>query len=83
MSDIFVILKPKKQWTSAQSKEELIGKMNETLNDEVPGAGFGYTQPIEMRFNELIAGARSDIAVKIYGEDLDVLRQKGDQVARI
>lgn len=83
MSDIFVILKPKKEWTTARTKNDLIAKMNDALMNEVPGAGFGYTQPIEMRFNEMIAGARSDIAVKIFGEDLATLQEKGDEVVRV
>jgi cobalt-zinc-cadmium resistance protein CzcA len=83
LSDIFVMLKPRSEWTSASDKEQLIAKMDEALTKEVPGAGFSYTQPIEMRFNEMIAGVRSDIAVKIYGQDLDELRRKGDEVARV
>lgn len=83
LSDIFVILKPRSEWTSAANKEELIAKMDEALKKEVPASGFSYTQPIEMRFNEMIAGVRSDIAVKIYGQDLDELRRKGEEVARV
>jgi cobalt-zinc-cadmium resistance protein CzcA len=83
LSDVFVILKPRSEWTSAKTKEELIGKMNDALVKEVPGAGFSYTQPIEMRFNELIAGARSDVAVKVHGEDLEILSQKGAEIARV
>ena len=82
LSDIFVILKPRSEWTSASNKGDLIAKMDEALKREVPGTGFSYTQPIEMRFNELIAGARSDIAVSIYGQDLNALRQLGDQLAQ-
>ncbi|MBI3933091.1 MAG: efflux RND transporter permease subunit [Acidobacteria bacterium] len=82
LSDIFVILKPRSEWQTAHTKEELIVKMDEALQKEVAGSGFGYTQPIEMRFNEMIAGARSDIAVSIYGDDLDILRQLGDQLAQ-
>lgn len=83
LSDIFVILKPRSEWTSATTKEGLIARMDEALKREVPGSGFSYTQPIEMRFNEMIAGARSDIAVKIYGPDLDELRRIGEQVGRV
>ncbi len=77
-----MILKPRSEWTTAETKEGLIAKMDEALKREVPGSGFSYTQPIEMRFNELIAGARSDIAVSIYGQDLGTLRRLGDQVAQ-
>ncbi|MCS6804851.1 MAG: CusA/CzcA family heavy metal efflux RND transporter [Acidobacteriota bacterium] len=83
LSDVFVILKPRSQWTTAGTKEELIEKMNEALARQVPGSGFGFTQPIEMRFNELIAGVRSDIAVKVFGEDLDVLKAKADEIVRV
>jgi len=83
LSDIFVILKPRSEWKTARTKEELIAKMNAALQAEVPGVGFSYTQPIEMRFNELIAGVRSDVAVKIFGDDLNALGEKGNQVARV
>ncbi len=83
LSDIFVILKPRSEWETAKTKEGLVAKMNESLRKEVPGAGFGFTQPIEMRFNELIAGVRSDLGVRIYGDDLNALREKGNQVARV
>jgi len=82
LSDIFVILKPRSEWTTATTKEELIAKMNEALQKEVPGAGFGFTQPIEMRFNELIAGVRSDVGVRIFGDNLETLAQKGNEVAQ-
>jgi len=82
LSDVFVVLKPKSDWVSASSKEELIEKMRQAILDSVHGVGLGFTQPIEMRFNELIAGTRSDIAVKIFGEDLMILREKAEEVAR-
>ena len=83
LSDVFVILKPRAEWKTARTREDLIDRMSEALQREVPGSGFGFTQPIEMRFNELIAGVRSDVGVKIFGEDLDVLRSKGEEVARV
>lgn len=82
LSDIFVILRPKKHWKTAKNKEALIEKMEETLREEAPGAGLSFTQPIEMRFNELIAGVRSDVAIKLFGPDLDVLHKKGDEIAK-
>lgn len=83
LSDIFVILKPRSEWTTAETKEELIEKMEAALSKEVLGSGFSFTQPIEMRFNELVAGVKSDIAVKLFGDDLDVLREKGEAIERI
>ncbi len=83
LSDVFAILKPKKEWVSAKTKDELIEKMQLAIMESVNGVGLGFTQPIEMRFNELIAGTRSDIAVKIFGEDLSILRKHAEQVASI
>jgi cobalt-zinc-cadmium resistance protein CzcA len=83
LSDIFVGLKPREEWKTAKSKEELIELMAEAIGEGVPGVGVGFTQPIEMRFNELISGVRSDIGLKIFGDDLDVLRERGDAAARV
>lgn len=83
LSDIFVNLRPQSEWTTTHSKEELIERMQEALERDVPGVGFGFTQPIEMRFNELIAGVRSDVAVKIFGDDLDELRAAADRAAAV
>jgi cobalt-zinc-cadmium resistance protein CzcA len=82
LSDMFVILKPQQEWTTAGTREDLIAKMKPAILDAVPGVGLSFTQPIEMRFNELIAGTRSDLAVKIFGPDLDLLKQKAEAVAR-
>ena len=78
-SDVIIILNPKSTWTSAKSKDELAEKFKEALK-EIPGMPIEFTQPIEMRFNELITGVRADIAVKIFGEDLDLLAKKGEEV---
>ncbi len=82
MSDVFVILKPQQEWVTAHSRNELIGAMKQHIAEQVPGVGLGFTQPIEMRFNELIAGVRSDLAVKIFGPDLDMLKQQAERAAR-
>lgn len=82
MSDVFVILKPRYEWVTARTREELIATLKDAITNAVPGVGLSFTQPIEMRFNELIAGVRSDLAVKIFGPDLDVLKQHADAVAR-
>ncbi|MBK8383351.1 MAG: efflux RND transporter permease subunit [Ignavibacteria bacterium] len=81
-SDVIVILKPKEEWTSAETKEELVEKIHNALSI-VPGIGLSFTQPIELRFNELIAGARGDIAVKIFGDDLNILTEKGNEIASL
>ena len=82
IGDCFVILKPKSEWVSADSKEELIEKMKEKLSI-IPGVNYEFTQPIEMRFNELISGVREDIAIKLFGEDLDILAEKAEEMGRI
>lgn len=82
MSDVFVNLIPRREWVTAYTRDALIAKMKEAIMRTVPGVGLGFTQPIEMRFNELIAGVRSDLAVKIFGPDLDILKQQAEQVAR-
>jgi cobalt-zinc-cadmium resistance protein CzcA len=80
--DIFVVLKDKSQWTSAKSREELMEKMEEKLS-VLSGVSIEITQPIQMRFNELMTGIRQDVAVKIYGDDFDVLLNKANDVAKI
>lgn len=79
ISDVIITLKPQKQWTEVGSKAELEHEMGEVL-ERIPGIVYSFSQPIELRVNELIAGVRSDLAVKIYGDDLETLRQKADQV---
>src|SRR5690606_23762305 len=78
-SDVIIKLNPKDQWVSANSKDELADKFKEALSI-VPGMEVEFTQPIEMRFNELITGVRADIAIKIFGEDLSVLSSKADEI---
>ena len=82
-SDIYVILDPPDQWKTAPTKEQLIAKMDAALRKSVPGNLFSYSQPIELRVQELIAGVRSDVAVQIFGDDLDELKRLGDEVARV
>jgi cobalt-zinc-cadmium resistance protein CzcA len=79
-TDIFVRLKPKSQWRSGLSKEELTLLMNESLTDNVPGNAYSFTQPIELRVQELVAGVRSDIGLSLYGDDLDQLKRTGDEI---
>lgn len=83
LSDIYVILKPHEEWTTAQTRDDLIEKFNEALTANVPGVIFSYSQPIELRMQELIAGVRSDIAIQLYGEDLDKLKQTADDIVRV
>jgi hypothetical protein len=76
-SDVYVTLKPKDQWPTKRNKDDLIGAMQKRLEEEAPGAVYSFSQPIQMRMQELMeGGSRSDIAIKLFGEDLDTLRQK-------
>lgn len=85
MGDTYVFLKPITEWKSATSREELVSKMDERLNASVPTQAYSFSQPIEFRMQELIEGigARSDVVIKIFGDDLDTLREQAGQTARI
>ncbi|MFP5436731.1 MAG: CusA/CzcA family heavy metal efflux RND transporter [Bacteroidia bacterium] len=80
--DMIITLKDKSEWTSAETKEELMAKMEEEL-EQIPGAFTEFSQPIQMRFNELMTGVRSDVAIKIFGEDIDMLVSKGEEVVQL
>lgn len=80
--DLMVILKDKDDWKVANDKDELAEKMGKAL-EEIPGVTFGFQQPIQMRFNELMTGARQDVVIKVYGEDLDLLSDYAGDVATI
>lgn len=80
--DLMVMLAPKEQWTKARNKDELAERMKEAL-DAVPGVSFGFMQPIQMRFNELMTGARQDVVIKVYGEDLDMLTSYAEKIGGI
>ncbi|MFZ1798345.1 MAG: CusA/CzcA family heavy metal efflux RND transporter [Chitinophagaceae bacterium] len=81
-SDMMVILKDKKDWTSAKTFDELAEKMGKALQD-IPGITAGFQYPVQMRFNELMTGARQDVVVKIFGEDLDTLAVYADKMGAI
>ncbi|MCH4824364.1 CusA/CzcA family heavy metal efflux RND transporter [Gramella lutea] len=78
-SDVIISLKPKDEWVSAKTKDELADKFKEALS-VFPGMELEFTQPIEMRFNELITGVRADIAIKIFGENLEILNSRAQQI---
>jgi cobalt-zinc-cadmium resistance protein CzcA len=82
MTDIIILLKPKSQWTSAKTSDELAEKMRKALED-IPGLSTGFQFPIQMRFNELISGARQDVVCKIFGENLDTLAAYAAKLGRI
>jgi cobalt-zinc-cadmium resistance protein CzcA len=82
LADFFLALKPREQWKKARTQPELTEKMRDVLN-QVPGLKPAFSQPIEMRLNEMIAGARGDIAIKVYGDDLEELRRLGGEVQAV
>ena len=82
LADIFVILAPKDVWVTTDSKDELVEMMKEEL-EKIPGVNYEFTQPIEMRFNELLEGVREDIAIKLYGEDINTLATKAEEISKI
>ena len=82
IADVFVILKKPSAWTSAASKAELVTKIKAEVS-LVPGVNFEFTQPIEMRFNELLTGVREDVAIKLFGDNLDILASKAEEIGKI
>lgn len=76
--DIMVIMKPHEEWVSAKNREEMFVKMKEKLS-HIPGLSYDFTQPIQMRFNELMTGVKQDIAIKIFGDDLNKLEQLANE----
>lgn len=83
VADTFIMLKPKSEWPDRKkNKDELVAEIQEAVK-EIPGNAYEFTQPIELRFNELISGVRSDIAVKIFGDDLHVLLLHAQEIATV
>jgi heavy metal efflux system protein len=83
VADTFLILKPKDQWPNPDKSKETFMSELRTAVEAVPGNKYEFTQPIEMRFNELIAGVRTDVAVRIYGDDLDTLKEAGEKASTL
>ncbi len=83
VADNFVMLKPQSEWPDPKrSKDDLVKAMQEAV-EQIPGNNYEFTQPIQMRFNELISGVRSDVAVKVFGDDLGALLKSGEQIAEV
>lgn len=81
VADTFIMLKPKNEWPDPnRTTESLIAALRAAVT-KVPGNNYEFTQPIQMRFNELISGVRSDVAVKIFGDDMDVLNKTAEEVS--
>ncbi len=79
-TDVFVMLHPRKAWTTGRSKQELVASMQQELG-EIPGLRFSFSQPIALRVNELVSGVKSDLAVKVFGDDLALLKSFADRAA--
>lgn len=79
-TDVWVMLKPVSQWPEPKTRDELIEELSVVLNKNVPGVAFGFTQPIEMRVDELVAGVKADVALLLYGDDMQVLGEKGREI---
>ncbi len=82
VSDLFITLTPRSQWTKASSQEELVAAIDAEVND-LPGMNRVFTQPIEMRANEMIAGIRADLGIKIFGDDLNLLEEKAEEISAL
>jgi cobalt-zinc-cadmium resistance protein CzcA len=83
VADVYVMLKPRAEWADPRRpKEEVVRALEERLAN-VPGTKYEFTQPIEMRFNEMIAGVRSDVAVKVFGDDMDLLASTAGRIAAV
>lgn len=81
--DVMVILKEKSLWQKAENREELAEKMHNVLSESIAGVTFGFQQPIQMRFNELMTGVKQDVAIKIFGEDLDELARQAARIGKL
>ena len=82
-TDVWVMLQPVELWPAHKSRDSLIDEMSDVLKNCVPGVVFGFTQPIEMRVDELVAGIKADVALLLYGPDLEVLSRKGKEIERV
>ena len=81
VSDVFITLTPRDSWKLGETQDELVQQMSAVL-EGLPGMRSIFTQPIEMRVNEMIAGIRSDVGIKLFGDDFDILREKADEIAQ-
>jgi cobalt-zinc-cadmium resistance protein CzcA len=82
-TDVWVMLKGVEDWPKHKTRDELVEEMSAELNGKVPGTAFAFTQPIEMRVDELVAGVKADVAVLLYGDVLEILQDSGKQIERV
>jgi cobalt-zinc-cadmium resistance protein CzcA len=81
-NDVLIMLYPESEWTTGRTKAELVSAMQERLS-KIPGIRLSFSQPIALRVNELISGVKSDLAIKVFGEDIDILKTNADNIAAI
>jgi cobalt-zinc-cadmium resistance protein CzcA len=81
-TDSFITLSDPATWTTAQTQDELVAAFDKRLRDEVPGVSYAFSQPIQMRMDDLLEGVRGDVAISLYGDDLTVLKDKADAIVR-
>lgn len=81
LTDVFITLKPRSQWTKAETQSELTALLEEEMRESI-GVKLGFSQPIEMRMNEMVSGVRADLGIKLFGDDFDVLVQKAQEIER-
>ena len=82
-TDVWVLLNPVHEWPTPKTRDQLIQELSDQLNAQVPGVAFGFTQPIEMRVDELVAGVKADVAVLLYGDDLQILADKSKEIEAV
>ena len=82
-TDVWVMLHPHEKWPAHKTREQLIEQMSQQLTSRVAGVAFGFTQPIEMRVDELVAGVKADVAVLLYGDSIELLGRKGKEIERV
>ena len=82
VTDVYISLKPREQWKRAKTQDELVSAMAE-VTEKLPGMRAVYSQPIEMRINEMVAGIRADLGIKLFGDDLEVLKEKAAEIERV
>ncbi len=82
-TDVWIMLKPESEWPRHKSRDELSEEIKQALDENIAGAMFGISMPIKMRVDELVAGVKADVAVLVYGDDLDVLARKGKEIERV
>ncbi|MDZ7618963.1 MAG: CusA/CzcA family heavy metal efflux RND transporter, partial [Patescibacteria group bacterium] len=83
LTDIIINLKPRREWIGFATKDELVAAMQEALDTQTSGNAYSFSQPIELRVQELIAGVRADVGISLYGDDLDVLAEKAEEIAAV